>query len=242
MDDIKFRVRSTSGTSASKNRARQPSAPRRTSSNYTTVHKRDFVAKNSRPVPAKVSTPADEEPLIPLNRLKQEKRKSKKNRSTKKVIRTFFIALLMIGVVAGVSYGVYSYISSQNSELAKASDADNNSEALALAIKQYVSNYLEDIPSETPKLETISDPTSAGNGGGFKDTQPGDKVLYFESAGKAVIYRPSTGKVLVYTYFTDSGSSANQQQTQSTDSTEQIDTTTSGEADSSSSNPSPLLP
>jgi hypothetical protein len=199
-----------------------------------------------------------DEPLIPLDRLKEkkpsrrERKKAKRQKfSTQKTpVNRWLILALVLTLTCLFCFVGYTFWSSRNPVLAKAKDPNDNSEQLALAIKDEVSRYLEDVPKETPKLETISDPNAAGVG--FKDTQQGDKVLYFESAGKAIIYRPSTGKVIVYTYFTDSSgggdtNSSNSEQTTQENTTSQTGTTiptnqNGTDSGTESSSPSPLLP
>lgn len=243
MDDIKFR-----SFDSGKPVGRPTPPPRVSTTTKPASTKPTPVTPKHQAVTPTINT---EEPLIPLDRLKQDKKakKPRKKRTKPRVSRPArkgLLLFLLIGLLGVFAYVGYSYVSTRNSELEKANQFENNSEELAIAIKKHVAKYLEDVPEETPELETIDDPATAGNSAPFKDSQHGDKVLYFKSASKAIIYRPSTKKVLVYTYFaTSSSSSTDQEQLNDQESTQQNTSNTAKPVDTSntsdSTTPSPLL-
>ncbi|MEI6649804.1 MAG: hypothetical protein WCL23_00020 [Candidatus Moraniibacteriota bacterium] len=49
---------------------------------------------------------------------------------------------------------------------------------------------------ETPTLATVTDKTRLSGQEFFKNAENGDKVLIYESSGKAIVYRPSTGRIM----------------------------------------------
>lgn len=172
----------------------------------------DRFRAQSQPQKSRAGT-SDDEPFIPLHKLKEKKQKTD-DPVTFRVLRAInkrrtIIIVVVLAILVG--FFAYKYFNT-SSELQKANDFTNNSDQLAQAIQNEVSKYISDLPKETPKLDTINDPSAAGGSTLFKDAQKGDKVLYYESSGKVLIYRPSTKQVVIYTYVSPSQTPSTQDQ------------------------------
>lgn len=116
-------------------------------------------------------------------------------RSSKRKLKKFLIALIIIVLAAGAGYFAYKY-NQANNEAKRLSDPK-------VAATQQVDNLvaqvgkLVELPSgQTPTVATVTDSKKLASQTFFKNAVNGDKVLIYTQAKRAVLYRPSTNKVI----------------------------------------------
>lgn len=110
--------------------------------------------------------------------------------SRKKKIFTFFILLLLIALVAGIS-GFYLY---QNDKLPFVNNEKTEEEEIQELVEKV--GKLIKLPNETPTVATVSDITQLEGQTIFKNAQNGDKVLIFADAKRAILYRPAENIII----------------------------------------------
>lgn len=104
-----------------------------------------------------------------------------------------FIAII---IVAGSGIGIYLYsrvgigfdLGLTNTK------TENTAIEAERVIKQVGEIYL--LPDEIPTLATVSDKNQLVDQIFFKNSENGDKVLIYKTAGIAILYRPSIGKII----------------------------------------------
>jgi hypothetical protein len=106
----------------------------------------------------------------------------------KKLIFTLVVILILAGV------GGYYYFQYQKTQkLLKDPTQVTLAETKALVDK--VGELIE-LPSEEPRVATVSDKTKLIGQSFFAKAENGDKVLIYTLNKKAILYRPSTNKII----------------------------------------------
>lgn len=110
-----------------------------------------------------------------------------------------WMLIIIVILIAGLAFLAYGYVHTKNQlEAAKKShNTTGNTE-----IEQITNRVSESVSlptGETPVLATVSDVNKLKGQVFFQDAQNGDKVLFYQKAGKAILYRPSTKKIIEFT-------------------------------------------
>lgn len=102
--------------------------------------------------------------------------------------------LLAILIVVILSVGAYYFLVYQKN---KTSPKDPTQTAVIEVqnLIEKIGKFME-LPTETPRVATISDASKLPNQPFFSKAQNGDKVLVYNIAQKAILYRPSTNKII----------------------------------------------
>lgn len=107
-------------------------------------------------------------------------------------LKKFIFVIIVILILAGV--GVYYFLQYQKTQEllkdpTKATVIEN--EALIEKIGKLIL-----LPTEEPRVATVSDKTQLVGQSFFINAENGDKVLIYSQAKKAILYRPSTNKII----------------------------------------------
>jgi len=104
-----------------------------------------------------------------------------------KVLANILVVVVFLGLTAAAGYLWWQYKKAAPS--AQTATVADEASIIAEKIKN-----LTDLPLENPALATITDPTT--DQPLFSDALPGDKVLIYIQAKKAILYRPSSNEVI----------------------------------------------
>lgn len=120
----------------------------------------------------------------------QEKPEKKKG-----AIKRFFIEIFLFVLVAVVAAGGVFLLAKQKPEVLGLSSASSQDREVAQLVG--LVGKLINLPAdETPTIATVTDEQKAREQKFFQNTQNGDKVLVYSTAGKAILYRPSENKII----------------------------------------------
>ncbi len=153
----------------------------------------------STPQPIFVQGPAQSQPAGPARKRRLRWLKSKKR------WLKWVLAVIIIAAVAALAYG---YINTRN-ELNKAKNPAVAGKTESEQLVGQISKYIK-LPSETPTIATVTNVNQLKNQEFFKDAKNGDKVLIFQSSGRALLYRESTKQVIEYAKVNLQGAPAQQ--------------------------------
>lgn len=107
--------------------------------------------------------------------------------------RSSNILSLVTSLIAILSLiaAVYFYVQSRRAQDDKNSGSEEIKQVVALV------GALMELPvNETPTLATVTDKEKLSGQPFFQKSENGDKVLIYETSGKAILYRPSTKKIV----------------------------------------------
>jgi len=110
----------------------------------------------------------------------------------KKRIRKPFLILLILILIAGVSYGGYKYYNYSKTEVYKQKKADRQVKSLVNKVGKLIL-----LPEGTPAIFDIKDPmTLIPQQAFFVGSEKGDQLLVYPQIGKAIIYSPKRNLIV----------------------------------------------
>ena len=157
--------------------------------------------KKTQSIPAETVATVEAAPKKSLSSIGSFAKKRDDSRVTEKPVlkaeprkkdSTILILWIVISMLLLSSAGAALYFYRAYREASEA--RQNGSEAEQLVAR--ISRFMELPQGESPTLATVTDKVKLEGQVFFKNAENGDKVLIYESSGKAIIFRPSTGRIM----------------------------------------------
>ena len=108
------------------------------------------------------------------------------NTSLLKKATKYIVTVILLAAIAAAGFFYYKY---------QQASQNNSSSAQVTQVVNEVSKLMV-LPSETPTLATVNDPTQLTSQQFFQNAKIGDKVLIYLNAKIAILYRPSINKII----------------------------------------------